>query len=67
MLQYTYVPVLSGGHPLPEVIVEDTIEKIAHTKAWDTLTPEQKDNLEYLDLVDIKEIPPNVPDDPSKV
>lgn len=51
---FTYVPVISGGHPLPEVNVQASNQKDAHRRAWDTLTETQKDNLEYLDFVDVK-------------
>ena len=54
MTQFTFVPVLSGGHPLPDVVVIAETYRQGHDMAWKTLTPEQQDNLEYLDFVDQK-------------
>lgn len=54
---YTFVPVLSGGTPLPDVHVVALGPKAAHKKACETLTAEQKDVLEYMDFVEVGEAP----------
>jgi hypothetical protein len=56
MKRYTYVPVLSGGYVLPDVVVDAENTREANAKVWETLTDAQKDNCEYLDWVDTQEI-----------
>lgn len=55
--RYTFVPVLSGGMPLPEVKVDVFSEKEGNKLVWAGLTDAQKDNCEYLDFVDVQDIP----------
>lgn len=51
---YTIVPVLSGGGPLPEVRKIANTQKEATNQVWNELSEDQRNNLEYFDVVDIK-------------
>jgi hypothetical protein len=56
MKVYTYVPVLSGGSALPEVVVNAETPREANRKVWNTLTDAQRAMCEYLDWVDTQEV-----------
>jgi hypothetical protein len=55
--EFTIVPVLSGGTPLPEQKHVTLTQREANTSVWNSLTEDQRNNLEYLDVVDIKPAP----------
>ena len=51
---FTIVPVLSGGRPLTERKVVAVEQKTANQAVWDGLTEDEKNNMESLDVVDIR-------------